>query len=116
VHPDFDQTDPGRLGQYADLIAEMDYRVGQILDCIDQAGLTNNTVVVFSSDNAAGGTHSFQGGSNGPFRGAFVTPPCAGWGIGQGAHRPADRQHRRFEVPARGERDQRPGEHPVLRS
>ncbi len=78
MHPDFDQTSPGRLGQYADLIAEMDYRVGQILDCIDQAGLANDTVVVFSSDNAAGGTHSFQGGSNGPFRGAFVTPPWEG--------------------------------------
>jgi len=38
VHADFDQTDPARLGQYADLIAEMDYRVGQIVDCIDQAG------------------------------------------------------------------------------
>jgi arylsulfatase A-like enzyme len=78
VHPDFDQTDPARLGQYADLIAEMDYRVGQIVDCIEQAGISDNTLIVFSSDNAAGGTHSFQGGSNGPFRGSFVTPPWEG--------------------------------------
>ena len=78
VHPDFDQTDPARLGQYADLLAEMDHRVGQIVDCIDEAGLTDNTVIVFSSDNAAGGVHSFQGGSNGPFRGSFVTPPWEG--------------------------------------
>ena len=28
AHPDFDQTDPTRLGIYADLIAEMDHRVG----------------------------------------------------------------------------------------
>jgi arylsulfatase len=78
VHPDFDQTSPARLGQYADLIAEMDHRIGQILDCIDEAGIADNTLVVFSSDNAAGGTHSFQGGSNGPFRGSFVTPPWEG--------------------------------------
>ena len=38
AHPDFDQTDPTRLGMYADLIAEMDHRVGQIVDCVDQAG------------------------------------------------------------------------------
>jgi arylsulfatase len=78
VHPAFDQTSPERLGQYADLIAEMDYRVGQILDCIQEAGITDNTLVVFSSDNAAGDIPAFQGGSNGPFRGSFMTPPWEG--------------------------------------
>jgi arylsulfatase len=78
VHPDFDQTSPERLGQYADLIAEMDHRVGQIVDCIDQAGLTDSTIVVFSSDNAAGDIPAVQGGSNGPFRGSFMTPPWEG--------------------------------------
>ena len=53
AHPDFDQTDPTRLGMYADLIAEMDHRVGQIVDCVDQAGIAENTLFVFSSDNAA---------------------------------------------------------------
>jgi arylsulfatase len=78
VHPDFDQTDPARLGQYADLIAEMDYRVGQIVDCIEQAGITDNTLIVFSSDNAAGDIPAQQGGSNGPYRGSFMTPPWEG--------------------------------------
>ena len=54
VHPDFDQTDPSRIGAYADLIAEMDYRVGQIVDCVDKAGIADNTIIVFSSDNGAG--------------------------------------------------------------
>ena len=54
AHPDFDQTDPSRLGLYADLIAEMDYRVGQIVDCVEQAGIADNTLIVFSSDNATG--------------------------------------------------------------
>jgi len=79
VHPDFSQTDPGRLGEYADVIAEMDFRVGQIVDAVEQAGIADNTLVVFSSDNAAGEVPAFGvGGSNGPFRGDFFTPPTEG--------------------------------------
>ncbi len=40
----------------------------------------------------------------------------AGRGIGQGADRPPDGQHRRLRVPARREREYQPGEHPVLRA
>ena len=79
VHPDFDQTDPSRLGMYADIIAEMDYRVGQIVDCVDEAGIADNTIIVFSSDNGPGmiDVHP-PGGSSGPFRGGFMTPPWEG--------------------------------------
>jgi len=79
VHPDFDQTSPDRTGEYADVIAEMDYRVGQIVDAVEQAGIADNTIIVFSSDNAAGEIPAFGvGGSNGPFRGDFFTPPTEG--------------------------------------
>jgi arylsulfatase len=79
AHPDFDQTSPDRGGGYADMIAEMDFRVGQILDVIEQAGVEDDTIVVFSSDNASGGLHSVPpGGSNGPWRGAFANPPYEG--------------------------------------
>ena len=80
VHPDFDQTDPSRLGVYADLMAEMDYRVGQIVDCVDEAGIADNTIIVFSSDNGAGMINAriALGGSSGPFRGGFFTPPWEG--------------------------------------
>lgn len=79
AHPDFDQTDPMRIGLYADLIAEMDYRVGQIIDCVEEAGIAENTVIVCSSDNAACYVPSFRfGGSNGPWRGDFFTPPSEG--------------------------------------
>ncbi len=77
-HPDFRQTDPNRNLEYSDVIAEMDYRVGQILDSIEDAGIADNTVVVFSSDNAAGEIPAMLGGSNGPFRGSFFTPPSEG--------------------------------------
>lgn len=79
VHPSFDQTEPSRLGMYADLIAEMDFRVGQIVDCVDKEGIANNTIFVFSSDNAAGLIDvQPSGGSNGPYRGGFMTPPWEG--------------------------------------
>jgi len=79
VHPDFDQTDPSRLGGYADFMAEMDYRVGQIVDCVDEAGIANNTIIVFSSDNGPGLINVFPGGgSSGPWRGGFMTPPWEG--------------------------------------
>jgi arylsulfatase A-like enzyme len=78
VHPDFDQTSPQRLGVYADMIAEMDHRVGQIVDSVQEAGIAENTIVVFSSDNAAGEIKECPGGSNGPFRGSFMTPPWEG--------------------------------------
>jgi arylsulfatase A-like enzyme len=78
AHPDFDQTSPDRNGMYADIIAEMDYRVGQVLDSIDAAGVADNTIVVFSSDNGTGGITSVPGGSSGPWRGNFFTPPFEG--------------------------------------
>jgi len=80
VHPDFDQTDPSRLGMYADFMAEMDHRLGQIVDCVDEAGIGDNTIIVFSSDNGAGliNAERLQGGSSGPFRGGFFTPPWEG--------------------------------------
>ena len=54
VHPDFDQTSPDRLGLYADCIAEIDHRVGQIVDAVNDAGIADNTLIVFSSDNGTG--------------------------------------------------------------
>jgi len=56
----------------------MDYRVGQILDAIDKAGLVENTIVVLSSDNGTGGIPVAQGGSSGPWRGSFSNPPYEG--------------------------------------
>lgn len=78
AHPAFDQTSPARGGLYADLMAEMDHRVGQILDALSQAGIENDTIVVLSSDNATKGIEGVSGGSNGPWRGNFMTPPFEG--------------------------------------
>jgi arylsulfatase A-like enzyme len=39
------------LGPRGDVILQLDWTVGQILDALDRLGLTNNTMVIFSSDN-----------------------------------------------------------------
>jgi arylsulfatase A-like enzyme len=67
-HPDFTGISGG--GVYSDTLAELDHRTGQVLDAIDQAGIADNTIVVWTSDNPAGRAPS-MGGSNGPWRGHF---------------------------------------------
>jgi len=51
THPDF----RGRsdCGNYGDFMEETDYRVGQVLNALEESGLTENTLVIFSSDNGA---------------------------------------------------------------
>ena len=48
-------------GDWADCLAEMDYRTGQILDAIKQAGIEDNTLVIFTSDNDPEATHAWEG-------------------------------------------------------
>ena len=48
-HPEFD--DKTGNGHYADVLAEIDYRAGQILDAIDDLGIRENTLVIWFSDN-----------------------------------------------------------------
>ena len=59
-------------GDWADCLAEMDHRTGQILDAIKAAGIEDNTLVVFTSDNGGEGTHPWQG-ANGPWAGTYFT-------------------------------------------
>ena len=67
-HPAFKGTSGG--GVYSDTLAELDHRTGQVLDAIDEAGIADDTIVVWCSDNPAGRSVSI-GGSNGPWRGHF---------------------------------------------
>ena len=39
------------LGNYGDFVMETDWALGEILQAVDTAGLTNNTLVIFTSDN-----------------------------------------------------------------
>ncbi len=56
-------------GLYGDVVEEIDWSVGQILDALREAGLAENTLVVFTSDNGPWLTFRTLGGSAGPLRG-----------------------------------------------
>jgi arylsulfatase len=60
------------LGDFPDAIAEMDANVGEILDAVDDLGIADDTIVVFTSDNGPEGTWPWQG-SSGPWRGTYFT-------------------------------------------
>lgn len=38
-------------GEWADMLAEMDHRAGQVLDKVDELGLRDDTIVIWTSDN-----------------------------------------------------------------
>ena len=59
-------------GDWADMLAEMDHNVGQVLDAIDAAGVRDNTIVIFTSDNGAEFFKPWNGWA-GPWRGNYVT-------------------------------------------
>jgi arylsulfatase A len=67
-----------RFGKYGDFISELDWSVGQILDALQKNKLTENTLVIFTSDNGgvarsqnpnAGAAMKAGLAINGPLRG-----------------------------------------------
>jgi arylsulfatase A-like enzyme len=66
------------LGVYGDVIMQMDWCVGQIIDRLDKLGLAENTLVIFSSDNGPVQNDGYHDGTDeisavhkpsGPYRG-----------------------------------------------
>ena len=88
-------------GLYYDVIAEIDWSVGQIVDALQKHKLTDNTLVIFSSDNGPWKVFGNHGGSPGPLReskgtvyeGGIRVPCIAKWPghipAGQVIHQPA---------------------------
>ena len=59
-------------GDWADMLSEMDYNVGQVLDAVEAAGIRDNTIFIFTSDNGAEFFKPWNGWA-GPWRGNYVT-------------------------------------------
>ena len=55
-------------GLYGDVIMEIDWSVGQILDALQKNGLTDNTLVIFTSDNGPWLSYGNHAGSALPYR------------------------------------------------
>ena len=68
-NPDFDNVTG--TGIYGDIITEVDYNVGRIMEALDKAGIADDTILILSGDNGAV-TEGIGGGSNGPWRAGFT--------------------------------------------
>lgn len=51
IVPTKDWQGKSELGKYGDFVMETDWAVGEVLKAIDQAGVAENTLVIFTSDN-----------------------------------------------------------------
>ncbi len=69
-------------GLYADVMAELDASVGIVLDTLQQAGVSDKTLVIFTSDNGpwyGGSTGSLRGMKGSTYEGGFRVPLIARW-------------------------------------
>lgn len=55
-------------GLYGDVISEIDWSVGEILNAIKTSGIDDNTLVIFTSDNGPWLSYGTHSGSAGPLR------------------------------------------------
>ncbi len=55
-------------GLFGDVVMEVDWSVGRILDCLDEHGLAKDTLVIFTSDNGPWLSYGDHAGSAGPLR------------------------------------------------
>ncbi|WP_170565401.1 arylsulfatase [Ruegeria atlantica] len=74
------------LGVYPDGMVEHDRHVGVLLDKLDELGISENTVVMYSTDNGAetftwpdGGTTPFRGEKNTQWEGGYRVPTVIKW-------------------------------------
>lgn len=71
AHPDFKGSTGN--GSFADVLAQTDSYVGEILGKLEKLKLSKNTIVIFTSDNGREGVkRSF--GFTGPWRGSMFSP------------------------------------------
>jgi arylsulfatase len=74
------------LNFYADAMVEHDGHVGRLLDQLDQLGIADDTIVVYTTDNGPhfnewpdGGITPFRGEKNTNWEGAFRVPAAVRW-------------------------------------
>lgn len=83
-HPRFEGS--SELGAYGDVMQELDWQVGALLDKLDELGLTENTLVIYTTDNGPqlgiGGEESsgiFRDGKWTNFEGGIRVPCFLRW-------------------------------------
>lgn len=86
---DFDGTTG--MGTYADCIAEFDYYLGELFATLEQLGVMDDTIIVFSSDNGPaleGSVGELRGGKYLAYEGGQKVPFMVRWGNNDGLWTP----------------------------
>jgi arylsulfatase len=92
-HVKLDASDPFKgksaFGLYGDVIEEIDFNTGRILDTLIELGLEKDTIVVYTSDNGPWRARTTHAGSAYPLRSGKITTweggmrvPCVMWAPG----------------------------------
>ena len=86
THLKKDSQDKTGLGVYADGMVEHDAQVGQLLKKLDDLGIADDTIVIYSTDNGAetftwpdGGTTPFRGEKATNWEGGYRVPALIRW-------------------------------------
>ena len=71
-----------RAGAYGDVVQELDWSVGEVLNAVQRNDLADDTVIIFTSDNGPfpeGGTGGLRGGKGTAWDGGYRVPFIARW-------------------------------------
>ena len=84
-NPRFQGKSPARY-PYKDVIVELDYRVGQVVDALKKSGQLDNTIIVLASDNGPfaetfpdTGSTPFRGAKGSAYEGGVRSPVIVSW-------------------------------------
>lgn len=69
-----------KAGLYGDVVEEMDRGIGRLLDALDEAGIADDTLVIFTSDNGPwfeGSAGQLRGHKGGTYEGGYRVPMLA---------------------------------------
>jgi uncharacterized sulfatase len=78
--PKFKNTSKG--GIYGDVVEEMDFYIGKVMQTLVDLGIDDNTIVIFTSDNGPwfkGSPGEYRGRKGQSFEGGFRVPFIAKW-------------------------------------
>ena len=71
------------MGTYVDCVTEFDYYLGKLFDTLEELGVMDNTIIVFTSDNGPalqGSTGDLRGGKYLAYEGGQKVPFMIRWG------------------------------------